>query len=429
MAGIREDPKPFFNNPNTHVALFHGEREDGLPVVVKKHHFYLLQDPNTQKAITRCLNAALLQGKLQHPNVCDVLEIGFEIEQKSCIISHVLEALDTDLAKDIKQRTEAQRPYTETEVRDIALQTASALAYSHSKNLAHRDVKPGNIFRTGPTYKLGDFGCFFVKQDTSYTASYAGDQRYMSPQLLEACVRRTPYNAFKTDVYALGASLLHVVTGSSPEPLLQAPAQVTRALQRLSPQLRDLLSRMLAVEEEQRPTMQEVCALLSAPVPVPVSGQTKTLQQLMPMEEGKNRETDLLRRQEDLQTQLKEAQLLLEEGKSNTQLVDITKTALRYFDFQAGTWQPLVNLQQKIDIYPYFSTWVVLEGGGIFVCYGNKAWVLSGSGAVVCSTRMRKKRFNPGVIALPNTPVLIFGGNLQSGSKSYSQTVRAIPRL
>ena len=285
-------PDPFYTNPDTHVSLFLGRRlSDRFLVISKRHDFSIINDQTTQNRMIRCLNAALHQAKLQHPNICDVLEVGLEINKSNCSIHHVLEALESDLGKDIKKRT--GHPYSEMELRDVAIQTATALAFAHSKKVAHRDVKPSNIFRTGATYKLGDFGCFFLKRgDKSYTKSYAGDQRYMSPQLLVACVQGSEYNAFKTDVFALGATLLHVATGKSPEPLLQSVDGVRDSLQGISSEMRDLICRMMAREENQRPTMQEVCMILNqstANSQVPVNYQTpqRTQSPLIPQESGR----------------------------------------------------------------------------------------------------------------------------------------------
>ena len=74
----------------------------------------------------------------------------------------------------------------------------------------------------------------------------------------------TPYNPYKEDVLQLGASLLHLITRTSPKPVViseQLDQAVGREVERLScsAPLKDLIRRMLAYNEEARPTMQEVC--------------------------------------------------------------------------------------------------------------------------------------------------------------------------
>ena len=78
------------------------------------------------------------------------------------------------------------------------------------------------MFRSADTYKPGDFWCFFVKQDSTVAKRAAGDRRYTSPHLRNAWVSGTSYNAFKADVFALGVSLLHIATLTSPELVVMA---------------------------------------------------------------------------------------------------------------------------------------------------------------------------------------------------------------
>ena len=248
---------PFHCNANS--SLFKGlSLTRHTPVVVKKYDFRLIQVKAVQVSMVHSLNAALAQAKVQHPNVCDILEVQMQIDNTDCSIFHVLETLETDLAQDIEDRKKTNRPYTEGELRQVLLQTASGLAFAHSRNFAHRDVKPGSIFRTAPAYKLADFGCFF-ERDRS-VKSEAGC--YMSPQLQMACVRGSEYDAFKADVFALGASVLHMATLTSPE-TLEAVGRVETLS--CSAQLKHLISGMLAYEEGARPTMQQICAALVQP--------------------------------------------------------------------------------------------------------------------------------------------------------------------
>jgi len=255
-------------NHMTFVTLYQATSlaRNNRPVVLKEHEFHILDDAGTQEQINACLNAALFQAKVQHPNACDVLEVKMKIDKTNCFIYHVLEALDTSVGKEI----EAGKRYSEQEMREFLQQTASVLACAHSKGIAHRDVKPDNVFRTAHTFKLGDFGCFFEKRQTSYTKSCAGDDRYMSPQLREACMRGSLYNAFKADVFALGASLLHMATLTSPYALVTAERMqeaVGRTVEALpcSAGFKRLIGSMLAYEERDRPSMQQVCVSLVQP--------------------------------------------------------------------------------------------------------------------------------------------------------------------
>ena len=104
------------------------------------------------------INSALVQAKVQHPNVCEILEVQMEIDRENCTIYHVLEDMEGNLEQDIEQRKQRNRPYGEADLQTVLMQTANALAYAHST--AHRDLKPGSIFSTGDTYKVADFESF-----------------------------------------------------------------------------------------------------------------------------------------------------------------------------------------------------------------------------------------------------------------------------
>ena len=259
MDGYRRTEQLDFNHGSLvtlHRAI--SLTRNDLPVVIKEHEFRQMELAETQQDITSCINAALSQAKVQHPHTCDILEVQFEARGTDCFIHHILESLDTSVGKDIKQG----KVYTEQETRAFLQQTASALAFAHSKvrltqGIAHRDVKPANVFRTGETFKVGDFDCVWVKKDRSRTQSTAGDLTYIGPQLRKNYMHDTPYNPYKEDVFQLGASLLHLITRTSPKPVIsseQLDQAVGREVERLScsAPLKDLIKRMLAYNEEAR---------------------------------------------------------------------------------------------------------------------------------------------------------------------------------
>jgi len=125
------DAQPFYVSPNTQVSLFKGISlaRSNLPIVVKRHDFHFIQNLEPQQLICQSLNAALAQAKVQHPNVCDILEIQLEIQGTNCTVYHILESLEGSAGQDIRNT----KRLTETEMMNFLFQTSSALACAHSK--------------------------------------------------------------------------------------------------------------------------------------------------------------------------------------------------------------------------------------------------------------------------------------------------------
>ncbi|MBV5279749.1 MAG: protein kinase family protein [Actinobacteria bacterium] len=129
------DEDPFYISANATVRLFKGTAER-LPVIVKQHDFSVFQEnDNWQSELTKAINTALAQVRVQHPNTCRVLELHLDVSRapKWYCLSHILEALDTDVGKEVAQRRKRQRPLSDWELWDFLQQTARALAYAHAK--------------------------------------------------------------------------------------------------------------------------------------------------------------------------------------------------------------------------------------------------------------------------------------------------------
>ncbi|HZI66537.1 MAG TPA: ABC transporter substrate-binding protein [Thermoanaerobaculia bacterium] len=104
------------------------------------------------------------------------------------------------------------------EVLDIAIQTAEALEYSHSRGVVHRDIKPENIMVTreeggNVRVRVMDFGLAHASSDNrlTKTGTLVGTVTYLSPEQVTA-------HAFdgRSDIYSLGTVLYECLAGQPP---------------------------------------------------------------------------------------------------------------------------------------------------------------------------------------------------------------------
>jgi serine/threonine-protein kinase len=109
----------------------------------------------------------------------------------------------------------------------VVLQVGTALEHAHDRGLIHRDVKPGNIiFSTrDKAVKLADLGLAkgYVDRGGEHTKTgdLVGTPYYMAPEL----VRGEANADIRCDIYSLGATLYHMVTGRPPFEG-QSPAEI-----------------------------------------------------------------------------------------------------------------------------------------------------------------------------------------------------------
>ncbi|XP_058722481.1 LEAF RUST 10 DISEASE-RESISTANCE LOCUS RECEPTOR-LIKE PROTEIN KINASE-like 1.2 [Vicia villosa] len=93
---------------------------------------------------------------------------------------------------------------------NVALQTASALAYLHASNIIHRDVKTSNILLDGSlNAKVADFGLSRIVPygATHITTDPAGTRGYIDPEYYEHCLLSD-----KSDVYSFGVILAELIS-------------------------------------------------------------------------------------------------------------------------------------------------------------------------------------------------------------------------
>ena len=185
-----------------------------------------------------CELAALMS--LDHPNI-------IQLFQYFTAYNHVfliLELCDQGTLLDMITNNQLQK----MSIRGIMKALASALAYCHDQGIAHRDVKPANIFMSNyGRPKLGDFGLSAFMSQSQLVKDVCGSLSFLSPEILSG----EPFCPFKADVWALGVTLFQMATGELPKQPLRIPLG-------LPARLRDLLAKMLDPDPEKRPSMQDV---------------------------------------------------------------------------------------------------------------------------------------------------------------------------
>ena len=133
----------------------------------------------------------------------------YEDDQNIQIIQDYVEGISA------KEGIERGGKFDEAHVRKWAWQICEALKYLHTRNppIIHRDIKPGNIMITPEgDIKLIDFGIAKeYKKDANGPSEHLGTMGYAAPEQYTSA----PTDA-RTDIYSLGITLYHMITGKSP---------------------------------------------------------------------------------------------------------------------------------------------------------------------------------------------------------------------
>ena len=144
---------------------------------------------------------------LHHPNIARILGAGERPDRSPFL---VLEFLSGESLGDLLDR-EPRLP--EPYALELMREAASALVAAHEAGVIHRDIKPDNLFLTmDRRLKIVDFGFAKLKEGAvTATGMTVGTVPYMAPEQALA----DPVDG-RTDVYGLGVTMFHALTGSLP---------------------------------------------------------------------------------------------------------------------------------------------------------------------------------------------------------------------
>ena len=187
---------------------------------------------------------------VNHPNIVQVFSSGTAHGQFYLIMELVEHGSLDDLI-------EEQKRLPEELVLEAGIQTAKGLRAAYAKGMIHRDVKPANIlFADEHLAKIGDFGLAGITAEAR--GEIWGTPYYVAPERLQS----QPED-FRSDIYSLGATLFHAISGKAPIEgdtnsasellaLKQQPHLLSVVAPNVSPETARVLQRMIAPNPEQR---------------------------------------------------------------------------------------------------------------------------------------------------------------------------------
>lgn len=160
--------------------------------------------------IKRFDREAKIAAKLSHNNIVNAIDAG----EVNGHYYFVMEYVEGDTIKDVLEKGKI---FDEKTALKIVLAVAEALKHAHQRGLIHRDIKPENVIMTKDGgVKLADLGLARLTSDEKWAMAEAGmaigTPYYISPEQVRGQVDVD----IRSDIYSLGATLYHMVTGQVP---------------------------------------------------------------------------------------------------------------------------------------------------------------------------------------------------------------------
>lgn len=220
-------------------------------------------------AMARFEQEAQTVGRLAHPNIVTAYDYGRSGDR-------VYFAMEMLVGEDLGQRLERLGQLPEVVVWGLVRQVAAGLAHAAKQNFVHRDIKPANLFLVTPPegfplpaglplVKITDFGLALLQNESqeasrlTLAGSTLGTPHYMAPEQIGS-----PDVDLRADIYALGATAYHALSGQPPFGGATLPQIFAKKYSgelppldpqtiQVSPAGRALLQSMLAADPAARP--------------------------------------------------------------------------------------------------------------------------------------------------------------------------------
>jgi serine/threonine protein kinase len=211
--------------------------------------------PSSEKTFSAEFNSLI---GLNHPSIVRLYAVWSTLQCNFLILEYISGGSMSELIR--------TRRLDEDTIRTYGTQLLNGLVFCHNKGICHGDIKPANILidELGRA-RLADFGLSgTVAELTTEFAHCRGSLAYLPPERFLG----TAMDPRATDVWAFGLTLYEMAIGQLPWTMTTVEdvvAQIRTGLvvypPRLNIELRQVLMKMLARLEKDRPTMQEILNL------------------------------------------------------------------------------------------------------------------------------------------------------------------------
>ncbi len=162
---------------------------------------------NDPELLMRFYREAQSAGKLQHPNIVTVYDLGDQDGNPYMVMEYLEgESLESIIA--------SRRSLPLEQKLNIIIQLCNALGYAHQHNVIHRDIKPANVMVLKDlTVKIVDFGIArFGNEKVTRPGQLMGSIPYMSPEQ----IKDKAYVDSRTDIFSVGVVLYQLLTYALP---------------------------------------------------------------------------------------------------------------------------------------------------------------------------------------------------------------------
>lgn len=176
-------------------------------VAIKTLQYKQFEASQLPELKARFFREAEAAGRLSHPNIVSVFDVGEESD-----LAYI--AMDYVPGRALSFYTSPNRLLPIPIVYGLMAKAADALHYAHKHKIVHRDVKPGNLLYDPETgrLKVSDFGIArLVDNSKTRTGDVMGSPLYMSPEQLKG-----DKVSEAADIYSLGVTMYQLLTGKLP---------------------------------------------------------------------------------------------------------------------------------------------------------------------------------------------------------------------